>query len=55
MYELIHWIVFKISGFDFVIVGKMEGFKQPENAVLTFITMILSMLPAFLLMRLLMN
>ena len=55
MYELIHWIVFKISGFDFVIVGKMEGFKQPENAVLTFVTMILSLLPAFLLMRLLMN
>lgn len=52
MYELIHWIVFKISGFDFVIVGKMEGFKQPENAVLTFITMILSLLPAFLLIKL---
>ena len=55
VYELIHWIVFKISGFDFVIVRKMEFFKQPENAVLTFITMILSLLPAFLLMRLLMN
>ena len=55
VYELIHWIVFKISGFDFVIVGKMEGFKQPKNAVLTFITMILSLLPAFLLLRLLMN
>ena len=55
MYELIHWIVFKISGFDFVIVRKIEVFKQPENAVLTFVTMILSLLPAFLLMRLLMN
>ena len=55
VYELIHWIVFKISGFDFFIVKKMEFFKQPENAVLTFITMILSLLPAFLLMRLLMN
>ncbi len=30
----------------------MEGFKQPENAVLTFITTILSLLPAFLLIKL---
>ena len=52
VYELIHWIVFKISGFDFVIVKKIEVFKQPENAVLTFITMILSLLPAFLLIKL---
>lgn len=52
VYELIHWIVFKISGFEFVIVGKREFFKQPENAVLTFITMILSLLPAFLLIKL---
>lgn len=52
VYELIHWIVFKISGFDFVFVGKMEVFKQPENGILTIITMILSMLPAFLLTKL---
>lgn len=52
VYELIHWIVFKISGFDFVFVGKMEVFEQPENAVLTFITMILSALPALLLTKL---
>ena len=52
VYELIHWIVFKISGFDFVIVRKMEVFKQPENAVLSIVTMILSALPAFLLTKL---
>ena len=52
IYELIHWIVFKVSGFDFVFVGKMEVFKQPENGILTIITMILSMLPAFLLTKL---
>lgn len=52
VYELIHWIVFKISGFDFVFVGKMEVFKQPENAVLSIVTMILSALPAFLLTKL---
>ena len=55
VYELIHWIVFKISGFDFVFVGKMEVFKQPENALLSIVTMILSALPAFLLTKLLMN
>ncbi len=52
MYELIHWIVFKISGFEFVIVGKREFFKQPENALLSIVTMILSALPAFLLTKL---
>lgn len=52
VYELIHWIVFKISGFDFVFVGKMEVFKQPENALLSIVTMILSMLLTLLLIKL---
>lgn len=52
IYELIHWIVFKISGFDFVIVGKMEVFKQPENALLSIVTMIFSVLLTFLLTKL---
>lgn len=52
VYELIHWIVFKISGFDFVIVGKREFFKQPENAVLSIVTIVLSMLLTLLLIKL---
>lgn len=52
MYELIHWIVFKISGFEFVIVGKREFFKQPENALLSIVTIILSMLLTLLLIKL---
>lgn len=52
MYELIHWIVFKISGFEFVIVGKREFFKQPENALLSIVTIVLSMLLTLLLIKL---
>lgn len=52
VYELIHWIVFKISGFEFVIVGKREFFKQPENALLSIVTIILSMLLTLLLIKL---
>lgn len=52
IYELIHWIVFKVSGFDFVMVRRVELFKQPENAVLSFVTMILSMLLTLLLIKL---
>lgn len=52
VYELIHWIVFKISGFDFVFVGKMEVFEQPENGILSIVTIILSMLLTLLLIKL---
>ena len=52
IYELIHWIVFKVSGFDFVMVRRVELFKQPENAVLSFVTIILSMLLTLLLIKL---
>ena len=52
VYEIMHWIVFKVSGFDFVIVGKREFFKQPENALLSIVTMILSILLTFLLIKL---
>lgn len=52
MYELIHWIVFKISGFEFVMVGRWEFFKQPENALLSIVTMIFSVLLTFLLIKL---
>ncbi|MBQ4498382.1 MAG: hypothetical protein II973_12885 [Spirochaetaceae bacterium] len=52
IYELIHWIVFKVSGFDFVMVGRWEFFKQPENALLSIVTMILSILLTFLLIKL---
>lgn len=52
VYELIHWIVFKISGFDFVFVGKREFFKQPENALLSIVTIVLSMLLTLLLIKL---
>ena len=51
MYELIHWIVRRIFGFEFVIVGRFEIFKQPENGILTIITFVLASIFSVLLMK----
>ena len=48
-YELVYWTVRRVSGFEFVMVGRFDMFKQPKNGILTIITFILAIFFSYLL------